>query len=432
MFEKIIIQQNTHWDDGAFKAGFPRVVTNELVKLLDTRQILALIGVRRSGKSTVSKQIINFLIEKKKVNPKNILFLNLEDPFLYSFKEDPNNLNVLFEDYMTLVEPKGRVFVFLDEARFFKDWQVFVKSRYERGGVKFFVTGSNSQLLSREMATLLSGRSIAKNIYPFSFSEIVSLRGLEPKNKIAEHKNQSAVIKTFQEYLRNGGFPEVVLEKNQKIKKEILVNYYKNILYQDIVPRFEVKKTREIEDLLLYLFSNIGQGYSYNSLREHLKAQDKTIKEYIGFFEKSFLLFEISNYQYSLKKQENYPKKAYAVDSGFINAVSFAFSENYGWILENAVFNKLLGRGDKVYYYRGKQECDFVIKRGLKIAEAIQVTKDLNIKNEKREVTGLLEAMEKFKLKMGIIITDSQEEEKKINGRVIKVVPAWKWFLDKK
>ncbi|MDP2753396.1 MAG: ATP-binding protein, partial [Nitrospirota bacterium] len=360
MFEKFIVEQNKHWEKYPIDAGFPRVVLADLVKYLNIRQIVALIGVRRSGKSTIARQLINFLIKEKRANPKNILFLNLESPLLNQFKSDPGNLQKIFDEYLELVEPEGKVFVFLDEAQFFSDWQVFVKSLYERGGVKFFITGSNSRLLSAEMATLLSGRSIAKNIYPFNFREMAGIRKIKIGDRTEIIRNEGKLKKVFGEYLKDGGFPEIVLEKRREIKKEILANYYKNILYQDIVPRFEVKKTKEIENLLLYLFSNIGQKYSYNSLAEFLKMNDKTVKEYIGFFEKSFLLFEVSNYQFSLKKQENYPKKAYAIDNGFIGAVSFSFSENFGRFLENTVFLGFLEAGKEVYYHLGKYECDFV------------------------------------------------------------------------
>ncbi|MBU4056983.1 ATP-binding protein [Patescibacteria group bacterium] len=430
MFEKFIVEQNAQWKGDLAEAGFPREAAAVLVKYINIRQIVALVGVRRGGKSTIARQLINFLIKEKKVNPKNILFLNLEAPLLNQFKGDPYNLQKIFDEYLALAEPKGKIFIFLDEVQFFSDWQVFVKSLYEKGGVKFFITGSNSQLLSAEMATLLSGRSIAKNIYPFSFREMTGLRKIETGKKIEIIRNEGKLTRIFSDYLRNGGFPEIVLEKNREIKAEILVNYYKNILYQDIIPRFEVKKTRDIENLLLYLFSNIGQGYSYNSLAKHLKMNDKTVKEYIGFFEKSFLLFELSNYQYSLKKQENYPKKVYAIDNGFIGAVSFYFSENFGRFLENAVFLGLLESGKEIYYHSCKHECDFIVKEKRKIVEAIQVTKNLNHDNEKRELSGLIEAMEKFNLKEGMIITESHEEERKIKGRKVKIIPAWKWLLE--
>lgn len=429
MFEKFLAEQNIQWQNKMFELGYPRQIAAELEKLVNLKQIIALIGIRRSGKSTVAKQLISHLITEKKVKPQNILFLNLESPSLNSYKDDPNNLQKIFEEYIVLNNPKGRIYVFLDEAQFFDNWQVFVKDLYEKGNVKFFITGSNSKLLSAEMATMLSGRSIAKNIHPFSFEEIIKINNLKINKKLDIYVNQAKIIRLFKDYFRTGGFPEVVLEKRPEIRQEILSNYYKNILYQDIVPRFEIKKTKEIENLLLYLFSNIGQLYSYNSLGKFLKISDKTAREYISFFEKSFLMFEVYNYQYSLKKQENYPKKIYAVDNGFIDAASFSFSENYDHFLENAVFVKLLEANEKVYYYKNKTECDFIIKEKTKIRAAIQVAKMIDHHNEKREIQGLLDAMGRFKLNRGLIITENQEDEKKFNNQTIKIMPIWKWLL---
>ena len=431
MFEKFIAEQNPHWRNVPLEAGYLREVTTELKKFMSARQIVALVGIRRCGKSTVAKQIINHLLHDKKVKPENILFLNLESPLLARYKTDPANLQRIYGEYLAALNPGGKTYVFLDEVQFFSDWQVFVKSLYEKGGVKFFVTGSNSRLLSSEMATILSGRSITKNISPFSFREVLKVKGLNVERKMDAAANEAKVVRFFRNYLKTGGFPEVVLEKSKELGKEILTNYYKNILYQDIVPRFEVKKMREIENLLLYLFSNIGQDYSYNSLGKYLKIQDKTVKEYISFFEKSFLLFEVSNYQYSIKKQENYPKRSYSADNGFINVVSFSFSENFGRFLENSVFIALLAKGKEIFYHREKFECDFLVKEKTKIIEAIQVTKELALTNEKRELGGLLEAMEKYKLKTGFILTENQEEERRIGNKRIHIVPVWKWLLEK-
>lgn len=429
MFEKFIADQNPHWDGKPMEAGFPRFIISALKQFINSRQIVALIGVRRCGKSTAAKQLINHLICDKKVNPKNILFLNLESPFLSRFRDNPLYLQNIFDEYSALALPKGKIYIFLDEVQFFSDWQVFVKSLYEKGGIKFVITGSNSSLLSSEMATMLSGRSIAKNIFPFSFKEILTVKKVDIQTKLNIIKNERQIRHFFSDYLRSGGFPEIVLEKNSEMRNEILINYYRNILYQDIIPRFEIKKTKEIENLLLYLFSNIGQSYSYNSLSDFLKIRDKTVKEYIGFFEKSFLLTEVSNFQYSLKKQENYPKKVYSIDNGFINAVSFSFSENFGRFLENAVFIDLLERNKKVYYHKGNLECDFLIKEKMKITEAIQVTKELAQTNEKREFGGLLEALDKFSLKTGWIITENQEDKRKIGDKTIEITPIWKWLL---
>jgi hypothetical protein len=280
------------------------------------------------------------------------------------------------------------------------------------------------------MATLLSGRQIVKKINPFSFREIAVIKKIDANDKLAVAQNGAVLEKICGEYLKMGGFPEVVLEPKDDLKRELLANYYRSILYQDIVPRFEIKKTKEVESLLLYLFSNIGQGYSYNSLGKFSQIQGKTAKEYVGFFEKSFLLSEISNYQYSSRKQENYPKKVYAVDNGFMETASFSFSENYGRLLENAVFAKLIAGGKKIYYYKNSFECDFVIKEKTKIIAAVQVTKKFDSTNEKREIGGILEAMDNFNLKSGLIITESQEDEKMIGGKRVKIIPLYKWLLE--
>jgi uncharacterized protein len=179
-----------------------------------------------------------------------------------------------------------------------------------------------------------------------------------------------------------------------------------------------------------YLHSSTCNKYVCLNLWGHYTIQDKTAKEYIGFFEKSFLLFELANYQYSIKKQENYPKKIYAIDNGFIEVASFAFSENMGKFLENQVFIELMRRGKQVYYYREKKECDFVVKEKTKIVEVIQVCQKINQQNEKRELEGLLEAMVKFDLGKGLILTENQEEKVEKDGKKIEIMPIWKWLAD--
>lgn len=337
----------------------------------------------------------------------------------------------MFESYLSLKSPSGKIFLFLDEIQFFKDWQVFVKDLYEKGGVKIFLTGSNSQLISEEMSSLLSGRALVKNIKPFNFKEMVRISNI----KLNEEQlivNNNRVKKIFDDFLSFGGFPEIVLEQKQYLKKEILNNYYKNILYQDIVSRFSIKKSDKIESLLIYILSNIGKPYSYNSLSKIINVSDKTIKEYMSYFRYSLMIFELNNFHYSLKKQEKLPKKAYSIDNGFINTVSFSMQEDYGRALENLIFISLLNSNYKLFYYsqRNKGECDFIVKEKNKIIKLIQVTKILNADNEKREIKGLLSAMEEFNLKKGYIITKDQEELRVVNNKEIRIIPAYKWLID--
>jgi predicted AAA+ superfamily ATPase len=176
MFESVLVDQNPHWDGAVYPEGVPRQVQDGVKQHLDLPHILSFIGVRRAGKSTLMRQMINHLIRERGVPPRNILFCNLEMPVLNRYRNDVANLDRIYEDYLKLAAPQGRVFVFLDEVQFFPDWQVFVKSPYEGGDIKFMVTASNSRLISSEFMTLLSGRTLPVEVMPFSFGEFLLAR----------------------------------------------------------------------------------------------------------------------------------------------------------------------------------------------------------------------------------------------------------------
>lgn len=239
--------------------------------------------------------------------------------------------------------------------------------------------------------------------------------------------------------MKFGAFPEIFLLENKENFKLILQSYSKNILYQDIAPRFEIKKLRDLEKLYIYFLSNYGNLYSYNKLSKIFDINDKTIKEYIRYFQEAFLLYEIEKFDYSLKKQLVNDKKVYISDLGFINAISFKFSEDKGRLLENLVFIELKRREYEIYYHKAQKECDFVVKSGLEITRAIQVTKSLeNFETKKREIAGLLDACKSYKLNTGLILTEDEEGEeiaeyKDKEGNKfqvkIQIQPVWKWLL---
>jgi hypothetical protein len=202
-------------------------------------------------------------------------------------------------------------------------------------------------------------------------------------------------------------------------------------MYKDLLVRFKIKETKSFKELANYLFSNFTRELSYHSLKNVLGFKSVTsVKNYIEFMRESYLIFELFKYDFSLKKQYVSDKKIYVIDNGLRNAVSFSFSEDRGKLLENLVFIELKRRGKDIYYYKNKKECDFVVKEKNKIVSAIQVTNFLDGKNEKREITGLAEALAKFKLKTGLILTGDQQDSKKINGKTIKILPLWKWLLE--
>jgi len=199
--------------------------------------------------------------------------------------------------------------------------------------------------------------------------------------------------------------------------------------YKDIITRYSIRRQKIIKELINILGTNIALPFTYNSLKKTLKLGNAiTVKEYISYLSNSYLFFELLKFSYSLKEQLNSPRKIYLIDPAFNLVCGSNFSENRGRILENLVFIELKRRKKEVYYYSNKNECDFLIKEGTKIIEAIQVCNLINEINKEREIAGLVEVMDKFKLKEGIILTYEQSEEIKIDSK--KITTIYKWLLD--
>lgn len=379
-------------------------------------KISVISGIRRSGKSTLLKQISRSFSD--------FYYFNFEDERLLDFKaEDLNNL------YEVLMELYGEQKIFFfDEIQNVYGWEKFVRRIFEDGN-KIFITGSNAKLLSSELATTLSGRHLKMELYPFSFGEFLEYEKF-PRKNFYDTKERSVLARNFKRYLEYGGFPEIVTSKNKKELQQL----YQDILIKDLIVRFKIRETKVFREIALYLLSNIAGPMSFNNVRAMVGVKSvTTVKSYVDFFEEAYLFFSLFKFDYSIKKQIINDRKVYAVDTGLANAVAFKFSENIGTNIENVVFIELKRREEDIFYYKGKKECDFIVRRGLKVSEVIQVSQNLaDPKTEKREIAGLLEAMEKFNLKIGLIVTESQEEEREVEGKKIKIMPVWKWLLEVK
>jgi len=378
-----------------------------------TKQITVISGIRRSGKSVLLKQFSKHYT--------SFHYLNFDDERLVDFAvSDFQNLMIAFGK-----QSDAKV-IFLDEIQNVPKWERFARRIFEEG-YKIFITGSSAKLLSSELATHLTGRYLKIELYPFSFKEFLIFHKFERSQ--GDTKEEVTSLKYFDQYMPGGGFPEFIKTKNNEINKQI----FEDIVYRDLLARFKIRETKNFKLLVNYLFTNFTSEISYSALKKLLAMKSATtVKNYIEFISESYLAFELFKYDFSLKKQYVSNKKIYVIDNGLRNSVAFSFSEDTGKMLENMVFLELKRRGSEIYYYKDKKECDFVVRQGLKISEAIQVTRILDNNNEKRELGGLLEAMEKFNLKKGLIITEGQEEERKINGKKISIVPAWKWLLELK
>jgi predicted AAA+ superfamily ATPase len=397
-----------------------------LKQLLRRKEILTISGVKRSGKTTVIYLLIDALL-KAGVNPKNILYLNLEDP---AFK-DLSIFN-LYGEYLEFINPSGKIYIFLDEVQEIDGWQRDLRKLYDGiKNLKIVITGSNSSLLKDEYATLLTGRTILYEIYPFSFGEAVRLRGILTDFDLPTIIRKKTQIKhLLREYIEYGGFPEVLNEEDKKLKLVLLKEYYNGILARDVIRRHSIRQTAKYEKAAHYLMSNITSLFSVKNLSGLLGINMHTLEDYIGFLEDVYLFFGVNHLSYSLKRQITYPRKAYCIDNGFINAVSFRFSDDTGKLLENLIFTEIKRQGLECYYWKGKQECDFVLKDGKTIREVLQVTYSMrDLRTKKREIEGILEAMREFKLKKGTILAYDESDSIDIEGKIIEIVPIWQWLL---
>jgi len=386
------------------------------------KEVIDLIGPRRSGKSSIMQLIAAQLGLKKN----DFLYINFEDPFFIE-----NNSPLVIEEIVAIFReyynPKLE-YLFLDEVQEIEGWEKTVRKFRDGENFKIFLTGSSSKLLSKELATLLTGRHKTYNILPLSFAEFLHFKKIKintPKDIILQEKK---ISKQFLDFLMLGGFPEPVLHSDQQLLKE----YFYDILQKDIMVRYQIRERETLEKIAIYLLSNIGKPVSVEVLKKTYDISFALASKYVAYLQEAFLVFGLTQFSFSLKKQAKAFKKTYAIDTGLANAVSFRFSQDKGRYLENAVFLELTRKKEKIYYYKTKNnlEVDFAVFEKQKVKTLIQVAWSAQEEQtKKREIAGLLEAMEECELKKGIILTYDQQDVIRIEDKIIEVMPVWKWML---
>jgi len=337
------------------------------------------------------------------------------------------------DDFQMLIEVFYELFgeqktFYFDEIQNVEHWERFVRRLHDSGN-KIYITGSNARMLSRELGTHLTGRYLSCELYPFSFREFILLKKPDLlKQNYHKTSVKAEFLGLFHEYFNNGGFPSFLKTGDELALKTL----YENILYRDIMVRNNITNEKEIKELVSYIAGNYARLSTNSDLAEYIGVKNpSTVKKYIGFLADSYLVFQTNKFDYSIAAQLLNPKKSYFIDNGLVRRVGFSFSDNHGHLLENLVFIELKRRGKEVYYHNKKQECDFVIKEGKTITAALQVTYAMpSEKTRKREIDGLLDALNTYNLSSGLIITDDMEEEFTENGKQINVIPAWKWLLE--
>lgn len=415
--------------------GIPRDAYLGLIqKYLETDEIVAVTGIRRCGKSTILLQVLAHLI-KNKVSKTNTLYVNFEDPAFYNFLT-AELLDKVWQAYQDYLAPQGRVYLILDEVQKIKGWEHWVRSKYDRKEhVKIFVTGSNAELLSSQYASVLTGRHLQISVAPLSFPEFLKFRGLEVKrDKMWQVKHKNDLVKLSLEYLKVGGFPKIVLSRDELVRKDLLSQYFNDILTKDVTERHNIKSVDKLKNLALFYSTNFTMAYTFNKVKKvaDFPLSLDSIHRFSHYLEEAFLLTFVPRFSFSLKNQMQAQRKVYLVDNGLHNAVAFKFSEDKGKLLENAVYGHLKAGKGEIYYFCEKKEVDFVRKEGLKVRELINVCYALEDKETLlRETSALVEGMKYFSLKESTIIV-LEGEERKISerGYRIFVKPFYKWALE--
>jgi len=410
----LLEQMNFFWQRDT---GIERERLVDLTRAAHLPHALIVSGMRRVGKSTLLAQMAH------RLGPETFYYLNFEDERLIGFQaQDANDL------YQMLVEIIGERKIFiLDEIQNVPGWEHFVR-RFMDLGFKFYITGSNASLLSRELGTRLTGRYVPVELFPFSFREFMQFRQINLPDVLRLTTLEKASLNSaLDDYLQAGGIPDAL----KYPELPILRTLYDDVLYRDIAARYQLSGVETLRELAYNLISNPAGLVNYNKLKEQYRLGSvNTIRSYVANMENSWLLFTSRLYDYSLKRQQIAPKKMYSIDTGMVNAVGFSFSPNRGKLMENLVFLSLRRTNNEIYYYLTPSgyEVDFFLP---KQQQLIQVTQHLsNPVTRERELRALEDAANALNVRNLLILSDEGEDDFIRAGLSIQVRSIATWLLE--
>lgn len=403
-----ILNQRAERDELLSRPYQKRHTRYDADELLQNPLIKLITGPRRVGKSVFALLMLQ---------GKNFAYLNFDDNQLLEKWDENLAMSLLDEVY------PGYDFMLLDEIQNLTNWDLWVSKLYRRGK-NLIITGSNAKMLSREMATVLTGRYLQIEMLPFSLEETIMWKNISPDRE--EQATQTIVM--VDDYMRNGGYPETIQARS--ITRSYLSTLFDSILLKDVAKRHKVRNTSDLYNLATYLLSNFCNPVSANELTGELGLSSvATTKKYCNYLNEPYLFFYLPRFNNKLKLMNKAPKKVYIVDNGFVQSTAFNLSENLGRLLENQVFVELLRRGyipgQTLFYYRTRndKEIDFVTRKGAKVEQLIQVCYDMSSeKTRKRELDALVEAADELYCNSLLVISNMQNKTDEWRGRKIDVV----------
>lgn len=426
---EILSAYNPFWISGAIDAGIPRDLLPACCAQVQSKEVLVLKGIRHSGKSTLMNQVIQELL-KTGILPTAVLRVNLEEP-LFASEYSITLLEDIYRTYRERVYPEGKCWVFLDEIQQVTDWESWVRGRQDTEDIKFFVTGSSASILSREIGTKLTGRNVTFEVFPLSFIEYLRFNDVDVRTELDYFNKKTTIRNLFHEYLMYGGFPEVTLKKTENEKKILLKSYFDDILYRDIVSRYEIRDVTSLRNLAVYLLTQVARPTNISKLKKNFSiSQDKT-ESYISALLESYLLFQITSFSYSLKHSMRSGFKPYAIDNGLRNRVAFSFSEDTGWQVENVIACFLRQQYEEVYFSKNGNEIDFIVKEGMHIRRRIQVWyDDISVREiPSRELARFIIPLQGDDNPESILLTNDYEDVIEHDGISIRCIPVVKYLL---
>ena len=435
---EILTEYNKHWVGKDVAKGLaPRpAYVKKLLSFTKRREVVAIQGIRRSGKSSLLKLFIRELLENG-IHPQNILFLSFED-YRLGHEKSIELVDSWIQHYLQKMNPRGDKFLLLDEIQEIPAFEKWVRTRYEvNPDYHVFLTGSSSSLLSGEFATLLTGRHFSLEVYPFSFYEFLHfyhstvLKELDnlPLEKAMLSDEFKLVELFLKTYLYQGGFPEAVKHKNEQSNIALLQHYLEDVLFRDIAFRYPIRRMDILQKLALYLISNMVNEINITRVAAMLGISRKLLMDSMYYLNTAYLIFTISNFSFSLNERLNTkkPKKVYCIDNGFFSAIKQTATEDVGKRVENTVFLHLkVNWKEEIFYWKGKVEIDFVLGNGFPINVTIKDDWD------EREINGLLYFMTQFNIRRGILITWNKFTAVRENDKKIQVLPLWLFLLKSK
>ncbi|MFP4289955.1 MAG: ATP-binding protein [Bacteroidales bacterium] len=417
-----IILENQYFD-------YPEMVQRKIKIPVNQGVIISITGVRRSGKTFLLYDAIQRLLQMG--TPKeNIIFINFEDERI---NLDVSTLHLIIESYYELypdIQLKNTSF-FFDEVQNIPGWEKFVRRVYDTKTRNIYITGSNSRYLSKEIATELRGRTLPFTLFPLSFSEFLDFSGID--KRLYPQSQKSRIINYMQQFLTDGGFPEVqIIDKQYRTR--LLQQYFNVMIFRDIVERYQVSNVEELKFFIKKIFAGVTKPFSvnkaYNDLRSlGYKVSNKYLYDYLTYCNDVFLCQNVNRFDYSEIKQNKSDKKQYVIDTGLLHAIEFSVSQNKGKLLENMVFLEFLKQEKQVFYHKEVNECDFVIRSGSEY-KPVQVCWTLNDETtQKREFTGLKSACDYLHTDQGLIITFDEKREARFRGKSFEIIPVYEYFL---